>query len=238
VAAAAAVERLAAAVERVEAYSAGLAAELTEVVSTVAPLRSPHDNVYPSGTCSICPRAIFITVAEEPDILAELLIHECGHDKLYLLQAEDPLLDPNVPGNGWDDARYYSPWKDAPRSLQGILHAAFVFTEVAGFWQWRLEHTAGEGTRRMAARRLKTLCEQLRLAGETLATFGSFTPVGQEVMGELRSRLDALTDAAWTIDGDSTEVMHVLYASAPYCGLSINDAIRRHHADHGSKALS
>lgn len=237
-AAAAAVERLAAAIERVEAYSLGLAVELAEVVSSVAPLQSPHDDVYPSGTCSICPRAIFITVAEEPDILAELLIHECGHDKLYLLQGEDPLLDPSVPGNGWDDALYYSPWKDAPRSLQGILHAAFVFTEVAGFWQWRLEHAAGDSTRCMAARRLKTLCEQLRLAEETLETFGSFTPIGQEVLDELRTRLDALSDAARTIDGDRTEVMHVLYASAPYCGLSVNEAVRRHRADHGPKALS
>ena len=230
-----AVERLAAAVQKVECYSDRQATEIAEVISIIAPLRPLQGDPYPSGSCSTCPGAVYLTIAEEPDILAELLIHECGHNKLFLLQTEDRLLDPNIPGQGWEDMRYYSPWRDAPRSLQGILHAFFVFTEVACFWRWQLENALEITSCRVAERRLKTLCEQLKLADEVLSNCASFTCVGEEVFRDVQSRLGSLSEAAEMIDGERTEVMHVLYASERYRGLSVNEAVRRHHADHAPK---
>lgn len=232
-------ERLATAIARLEAYNEGLANELAEFVSAVALLEPPTIDAYPSGSCSFCPGAVFVTNAQDPDMLAELLLHECGHTKLFLLQREEPLLDAEVHGNGWEEAAYYSPWRDAPRPLQGILHGFFVFTEVAGYWRWRLEEGTEGRMGNTAERRLKTLCEQLKLAQEVLRASGTFTTAGQEIMADLSCRLDALAEFAARIDGDKTEVMHAeVHATDAYRSLPVNEAIRRHRADHWPKAMS
>lgn len=232
-------ERLATARARIEAYSQGLANELAEFVSAVALLEPGHIDGYPSGSSSFYPGAVFVTNAQDPDMLAELLLHECGHTKLFLLQREELLLDAEVHGNGWEKAAYYSPWRDALRPLQGILHGLFVFTEVAGYWHWRLAEGTGGRMGKTAERRLKTLCEQLKLAQEVLRANGTFTTAGQEVMADLSCRLDALAESAARIDGDQTEVMHAeVHATDAYRGLPVNEAIRRHRADHWPKAMS
>ncbi|MFE6093600.1 HEXXH motif domain-containing protein [Streptomyces massasporeus] len=64
--------------------------------------------------------------------LAETLVHELQHSKLAALLHLFPLLD--------DDRaeRYYAPWRTDPRHLTGLLHGAYAFTGVAGFWRDRL----------------------------------------------------------------------------------------------------
>src|SRR5690606_21063095 len=66
--------------------------------------------------------------------LAETLVHEFQHSKLAALIHLFPLAD--------DDRaeRYYAPWRPDPRHLTGLLHGAYAFTGVAGFWRDRLAH--------------------------------------------------------------------------------------------------
>ena len=232
-------ERLATALASLEAYSRVLSSELTEFISVVALLESGNSHAFPSGSCSFFPGAVFVSNAHDPDLMVELLLHECGHTKLFLLQREDPLLDIKFHGNGWEDAVYYSPWRDAPRPLQGILHAFFVFIEVAGYWQWRLEEGQPERTNNNAERRLKTLCEQLKLAQGVLRSNGNFTPTGHEIMADLSYRLDGMMEFAARINGDDTEVMYAeVHATDAYRRLSVNEAIRSHRADNWPKSIS
>ncbi|MDV6287982.1 HEXXH motif-containing putative peptide modification protein [Streptomyces sp. UP1A-1] len=64
--------------------------------------------------------------------LAETLVHEFQHSKLAALLHLFPLLDDDR------EERYYAPWRADPRHLTGLLHGAYAFTGVAGFWRDRL----------------------------------------------------------------------------------------------------
>ncbi|MFG2881487.1 HEXXH motif domain-containing protein [Streptomyces sp. NPDC048297] len=78
--------------------------------------------------------------------LAETLVHEFQHSKLAALLHLFPLLDDDR------EERHYAPWRADPRHLTGLLHGAYAFTGVAGFWRDRLagpyhsEKAGAEGT--------------------------------------------------------------------------------------------
>jgi len=63
--------------------------------------------------------------------LAECWLHEAMHQYLYQLEFLSPLLRPDIP----ETEKFYSPWRTDPRPISGVLHGAFVFTEVASFYQ-------------------------------------------------------------------------------------------------------
>ena len=122
--------------------------------------------------------------------LAETLVHEFQHSKLAALLHLFPLLD--------DDRRerYYAPWRSDPRHLTGLLHGAYAFTGVAGFWRDRLTAARDDrtGTRDDAAElagyhfALRRL--QSRLVVRTLLAEGRLTPQGRALVSGLARTLD------------------------------------------------
>ncbi|MET8828518.1 HEXXH motif-containing putative peptide modification protein [Streptomyces sp. NPDC004610] len=122
--------------------------------------------------------------------LAEALVHEFQHSKLGALLHLFPLLD--------DDRaeRFYAPWRGDPRHLTGLLHGAYAFTAVAGFWRDRTadpdhpdhpddpEH-ADRAAYYFALRRL-----QSRLVVRTLLTSGRLTAAGHRLVSGLAATLD------------------------------------------------
>ncbi|MEU9331793.1 HEXXH motif-containing putative peptide modification protein [Streptomyces sp. NPDC048290] len=113
--------------------------------------------------------------------LAETLVHEFQHSKLGALLHLFPLLD--------DDRaeRYYAPWRGDPRHLTGLLHGAYAFTAVAGFWRDRMADPAhADGAAYyFALRRL-----QSRLVARTLLTSGGLTAQGHRLVSGLAATLD------------------------------------------------
>ncbi|GAA4014292.1 aKG-HExxH-type peptide beta-hydroxylase [Streptomyces plumbiresistens] len=123
--------------------------------------------------------------------LAETLVHEFQHSKLAALLHLFPLLD--------DDRaeRYYAPWRPDPRHLTGLLHGAYAFTGVAGFWRDRMaaarddRAAVGEASveeeagYHFALRRL-----QSRLVVRTLLAEGRLTAQGRALVSGLARTLD------------------------------------------------
>ncbi|WP_328563224.1 aKG-HExxH-type peptide beta-hydroxylase [Streptomyces coelicoflavus] len=113
--------------------------------------------------------------------LAETLVHEFQHSKLAALLHLFPLLDDDR------EERYYAPWRADPRHLTGLLHGAYAFTGVAGFWRDRLTEPAHAeaAAYHFALRRL-----QCRLVVRTLLTSARLTAPGHRLVAGLARTLD------------------------------------------------
>ncbi|WP_328659765.1 aKG-HExxH-type peptide beta-hydroxylase [Streptomyces sp. NBC_00334] len=113
--------------------------------------------------------------------LAETLVHEFQHSKLAALLHLFPLLDDDR------EERYYAPWRADPRHLTGLLHGAYAFTGVAGFWRDRLAEPAyaEAAAYHFALRRL-----QCRLVVRTLLTSTRLTAPGRRLVEGLARTLD------------------------------------------------
>ncbi|MFE9771696.1 HEXXH motif-containing putative peptide modification protein [Streptomyces sp. NPDC005931] len=113
--------------------------------------------------------------------LAEAMVHEFQHSKLAALVHLFPLLD--------DDRaeRFYAPWRPDPRHLTGLLHGAYAFTGVAGFWR---DHLADREHAEPAAYHFALRRIQARLVVRTLLTSGRLTPAGHGLVGGLARTLD------------------------------------------------
>ncbi|MCX5415337.1 HEXXH motif domain-containing protein [Streptomyces sp. NBC_00059] len=127
-----------------------------------------------------------MVIARPPDglALAETLVHEFQHSKLGALLHLFPLLD--------DDRSelHYAPWRADPRHLPGLLHGAYAFAGVAGFWRQRIGDTEADPGGRapflFAMRRLQT-----RMVLRTLATRARLTGPGLRLVTRLSGTVDA-----------------------------------------------
>jgi HEXXH motif-containing protein len=73
--------------------------------------------------------AIVMTPPGEAARFADTLIHEFHHSVLYAVM-DMVTLHTAAPA-----AEYYSPWRDDPRPLQGLLHGAYAYLGVVDFWR-------------------------------------------------------------------------------------------------------
>ncbi|MEE1794578.1 HEXXH motif domain-containing protein [Streptomyces sp. BE308] len=115
--------------------------------------------------------------------LAETLVHEFQHSKLGALLHLFPMLDDDR------DERYYAPWRSDPRHLPGLLHGAYAFVGVAGFWRDRMGDKAADPEElapfQFALRRLQT-----RMVLRTLATRARLTGPGRRLVAGLTHTVD------------------------------------------------
>jgi HEXXH motif-containing protein len=116
--------------------------------------------------------------------LAETLVHEFQHSKLAALLHLFPLLD--------DDRkeRYYAPWRPDPRHLTGLLHGAYAFTGVAGFWRDRLAEARDARAADLAGYHFALRRLQSRLVVRTLLAESRLTAQGRVLVRGLARTLD------------------------------------------------
>lgn len=141
----------------------------------------PPPDVRVSATSGDSYGAMVIARPSSALALAEAFVHEFQHSKLAALLHLFPLLDDDR------EERYYAPWRADPRHLTGLLHGAYAFIGVAGFWRERLadlEH-ADTAAYHFALRRL-----QGRLVVRTLLASGRLTAEGRVLVAGLGRTLD------------------------------------------------
>ncbi|MBW5486789.1 HEXXH motif domain-containing protein, partial [Streptomyces bambusae] len=100
----------------------------------------PGDPAEVSATTSDAFGSMLVSRPADGVGLAEAMVHEFQHSKLGALLHLFPLVD--------DDGAevHYAPWRADPRHTTGLLHGAYAFTGVTGFWRDRMaDLTDGAG---------------------------------------------------------------------------------------------
>ena len=173
------------ALEIVAAWRPALALELRNICSAVQFVRDPsaHPNKIVSFSDNSVPGAMFVSVRLaggfiDPYDMADSLVHEYRHQKLYLFERRHPTTHPG--------ALIVSPWREDLRPASGLLHAIFVFVELRRFW----EHVRDEGPPRLhnrAVAQLEDTEANLSQAFETLRGC-DLTQAGRALAELLESR--------------------------------------------------
>jgi hypothetical protein len=144
------------------------------------PLIGP-DGALPSSSNSSVDTLIWYSTTSQPLLVAEMIMHENSHQRLFRLQDIDPLIDNVKHGSGWDLCEIYSPWRDDPRPVNGVLHGFIVFSEASKFW-FDLIQSADLSKQDLdiSKRRLAMLVLQLEFAEKSLSGC-SFTEKGNMI---------------------------------------------------------
>jgi uncharacterized protein len=144
-----------------------------------------HPDKVVSFSDDSAPGALYCSVRRSDGLisaldLADSLIHEHRHQKLYLLNRFAPLVLRDRP-------LVASPWREDMRPPSGLLHAVFVFTELIAFWR----HVAVKGpdTAR-AEREVSAIAAKLRAGFGTLKDV-ELTEQGRQLVSSLEARAQA-----------------------------------------------
>jgi HEXXH motif-containing protein len=157
-----------------------------EAVRRIVPWPGPLPNGPVEGLSASTADAFgSMVVAGPPDgaALAETMVHEFQHSKLGALLHLFAMLDDDR------EEEYYAPWRPDPRHLPGLLHGAYAFVGVAGFWRARIGDRSADpldlAPFRFALRRLQT-----RTVLRTLATRAALTGPGRRLVAGLTRTVD------------------------------------------------
>ncbi|HCR1326666.1 FxsB family radical SAM/SPASM domain protein [Pseudomonas aeruginosa] len=171
------------ALEIVGAWRPALLDELMLTCSAVQFITdtSAHPDKIVSFSDNSVPGALYVSIVQgdafiDPYDLADSLIHEYRHQKLYLLERRIDLIAPTA-------TKVVSPWREDLRPPTGLLHAIFVFVELRRFWLYAAEH----GPARIYQRAVNQVADtdtHLQQAFETIKSC-PLTPWGEQLVAVL-----------------------------------------------------
>ncbi|WP_110667306.1 cyclophane-forming radical SAM/SPASM peptide maturase YhhB [Salinicola halophilus] len=163
-----------------------LAEEMMDVCGAVQFVRDPNANPYKivSFSDNSVPGALYVSISQgnrliDPYDLADSLIHEHRHQKLYLLERHTPTVERTAA-----QALVVSPWREDLRPPSGLLHAVFVFVELRRFWM----HIRDRGPTNMNSRAVNQIADTDSNLEQAFATLKDcpLTDVGQAIVMSLR----------------------------------------------------
>jgi hypothetical protein len=216
------------AIQLIKAYSELRYKEIQSLLREIVVCKSSKPYTFPSGSCTLTPVAVYLTATSNCEMAAELLIHELGHIKFSIWDAENPILGDMEHALKWDDEAWYSPWRDEPRSLMGILHAMYVFVDVAEFHAHRIKTVSSD--KEFSIRRFNTIVLQLKKAYEVNQFRHFLNKNGLVLFDELYKKIQGFTNL---LNHSCISLERPLYAerhrSWDFEGLTIDKAIFSHH---------
>jgi HEXXH motif-containing protein len=165
-------------------FHPGPAAELAAGLVALVPIEPP-DGRDLSASSPETFGCVALSPPRGPIALAETFAHEIQHNKLsalfhmYRLTAAEH-----------DDERFYAPWRDDPRPLDGLFHGAYAYLGVTRFWnrQRRADLDPDARAHVMFARWRESAME----AAQVLLDSGRTTPLGRRFVTGMVRALDAL----------------------------------------------
>ncbi|MGY0020341.1 HEXXH motif domain-containing protein [Streptomyces sp. YJ-C3] len=107
------------------------AADVSVLLHSVEPLARTDGERLTSATSGDGAGRLASARPADAEQLAAVLAHEIQHTKLSVLMHLYQLYEPD------DDTLFYTPWRDEPRPLRGLLQGVYAFTAVTRFWRGR-----------------------------------------------------------------------------------------------------
>jgi HEXXH motif-containing protein len=165
---------------------------------------------------------------DNPWVVASACIHEMHHNRLFCIEELDGFLEGERLGTH-DDAEYYSPWREQPRPLRGILHGLYVYVPEARYWQSCAAATdAPEPALALARDRVVRIRLQQEIALHQLERFGRFTARGAELFRQLaEDTRDTIASSRRLVPDD-----------VPATYIETDGTVVRRRSDDGSRPLS
>ncbi len=163
-----------------EQHHPAVAREVAEIVTVIVPLgRPPHGLVSSSSPETF--GAIALSQPSDACTLASTLAHEVQHMKLSALLDLVPLAHPD------DDRRFYAPWREDPRPINGLLQGAYAYVGVSGFWRQQRKL----GPELDAQVEFARWREAVAFAAASLQYSGQLTAAGGEFVQGMAATLEA-----------------------------------------------
>ncbi|MFC0428031.1 cyclophane-forming radical SAM/SPASM peptide maturase YhhB [Chryseobacterium scophthalmum] len=150
-------------------------------------LDAPLDRVVSFSDNSV-PGALYVQLMRNdkyihPADLADSIIHEHRHQKLYLLQRVCPIVYSDYP-------LVASPWREELRPPSGLFHALYVFVELLDFWAF-LRKSKEQGLTDVATNNCRKISDQL-ITGFEVIDKCDLTLLGRELLNCLKNRCEYL----------------------------------------------
>lgn len=143
-----------------------------------------HPDKIVSFSDNSVPGALYVQLMRgynfiDAEDLADSIIHEHRHQKLYMLQRIVPIVNADYP-------LVASPWREELRPPTGLFHALFVFIELLDFWSF-LEINSGSNLQKKAKREKRRISGQLS-AGFRVVENCDLTSAGRLILTILHNR--------------------------------------------------
>jgi HEXXH motif-containing protein len=167
---------------------------LCEMVRLIA-LKPPASGDYSNVSYSDLPGAFILSAVQEPYWIADALIHELFHNRLFFIEEREALLTNAAADEGDARREFYSPWREDLRPLTGLLHAIYVYIAVSQFWfsVWRGRETSGALSAYVVDQAVRATL-QVRIASRVLRRHALFSDFGKDLFREMEKEVNA----AWT----------------------------------------
>lgn len=168
-------------VDRHSAYARAISVGMVSLVPLMSQQSGRGMSVTSSqtfGSCALSDPVDAIT-------LAVTLIHEFQHAKLGCLHDLIPLHSARR------DMLYYSPWREDPRPLHGLLHGVYAYLGVTDFWRTQRQFATANGLFQFEFARSR---EQTGEALTIVEQSGYLTEAGECFVAEMRAQLDHYQD--------------------------------------------
>jgi HEXXH motif-containing protein len=167
---------------------------MREVVQVIA-FKPPAAGDYSNVSFSDLPGAFIVSAVKNAYWMADALIHELLHNRLFFIIERNEILETG--GNDDDEGEFYSPWRDDPRPLGGLLHAVYVYTGVCKFWLSVCESGETSGLRReyVEDQAVRAVLD-LKVGISQLRRYGNFTEIGADLFKQMEREVDQLWTSA------------------------------------------
>jgi HEXXH motif-containing protein len=167
----------------ISAVNYDLGTRINSLEKWFVPIFTPGPQTHTSFTIQNLSGVLFLSQATDFLRLAEAIVHEFHHAELNLLMVLEKLFDDD------NDKRYYSPWRDDPRPLQGLFHGIYVFSELIDFYERAETLSNMQRYLNQIRYRKSELVHRVRIALEQIP-YSSLTSTGMKIVESIRSKLD------------------------------------------------